>query len=179
MLRYCSLFSKGINAGVFLLTAALFGSSAWAVPEFYKQVNIESSDFTPGMHRVLSGDSSYFLWGEVVVPATCTLEIKPGTTVYGNGSWFDIEQRSVLIIAPKAVLLAEGTIDSPIVFTYYLDDPRDPDDYGPGAKGLWGGIVWCGEAPTSRPDLWYPEVFRLICPVSTMAATGRTTTVEK
>jgi hypothetical protein len=54
---------------------------------------------------------------------------------------------SALFITRGAKLIAEGTATNPIIFTSYYDDLDDACDYGPGASGLWGGLVLLGNAP--------------------------------
>lgn len=136
---------------------ALLAASAFSIPNELTMNHITSASFTPGATKVLSADSVYFLEGAVTIPAGATLHINPGTWIYGSFSMENIAFTSMLIVSPNAILEAEGTVDSPIVFTTLRDEKNDACDFGPGAKGLWGGIIWCGEAPTASPTLGYPE----------------------
>lgn len=76
----------------------------------------------------------YLLTGFVYVRDGVTLTIQPGTVIRG-----DKDSKGTLLIERGAKLMAEGTVDQPIVFTSNFPS-------GSRAYGDWGGIVLCGKA---------------------------------
>lgn len=166
------MFSKLVKFGFVAaaLTATAFAGSGDRDTIYSNKeggpINLETSLFTPGTnyhvypHTNVGADTAYyFLKGSVVVGPTCTLTVHPGARIYGNFSTNKdaATGTSILIIAPNGILMAEGTVDSPIVFTNLRDNDKDIGDLGPGARGLWGGILWCGEAPVVSGTQNYPE----------------------
>src|SRR5262245_49068186 len=69
----------------------------------------------------------------VFVRKGVTLTIQPGTEVRG-------EKGAVLVISRGAKIMAEGTVDKPIVFT--SNQPA-----GQRTPGYWGGVLVLGNAP--------------------------------
>jgi len=98
---------------------------------------------------VLSGDLNtqtltkgvrYLLKGQVFVQNTKVLSIQPGTVIFG-----DKATKGTLIIAPGGKLIAEGTVNEPIVFTSSQKaESRD--------RGDWGGLVILGKAKTNQTN---------------------------
>lgn len=89
-------------------------------------------------------DSIYEMAGKVVVDSGSTLTIDAGTKIFareGQGSL-----SSALIVARGGKILAEGTQDSPIIFSSVLAEDVELDETD---MGLWGGIVVLGYAPIS------------------------------
>ena len=89
-------------------------------------------------------DTVYTMIGKVVVDSGAILTIQPGTLIKspdGQGSL-----ATALVISRGAQIMAEGTIDSPIVFTSIYDTGNNLDETD---QGLWGGIVVLGYATTS------------------------------
>lgn len=82
----------------------------------------------------LTKDKSYLLKGKVYIVGNHTLKVEPGTTIKGSYSGSDV---AVLVVSRGSKLVAEGTVDAPIVFTSSSPNP---------ASGDWGGIVLCGKA---------------------------------
>jgi hypothetical protein len=66
------------------------------------------------------------------------LTIEPGTLVIG-----DKESKAVLIIQRGAKIMANGTVDKPIVFT-------SEQAVGTRLPGDWGGVVICGETVNNQ-----------------------------
>lgn len=92
-----------------------------------------------------SSDKTYELNGFVFVNPGDTLEIEPGTEIQGRlGGGADA---SALIVASGGVIEAEGTASDPIVFTSVraADETLGRDD-----RGLWGGVILLGDAPTNN-----------------------------
>ena len=75
--------------------------------------------------EVWTSELPHVIYGQVVVDSACTLTIEPGTRVYGHdGSG---------ILVYQGTLLAEGTLEAPIVF----QGDRLDDDYVD-EPGQWG-----------------------------------------
>ena len=79
-----------------------------------------------------------FMKGFVYVKSGATLTIEAGSVSPG-------EKAASLIIEPGAKIIAEGTVDKPIVFT---------SDKEPGKRltGDWGGLIICGNARVNRTN---------------------------
>lgn len=82
--------------------------------------------------------SIYKLDGFVYVDSLVTLTIEPGTIIRGIQ-----ETKGSLIIKRGAKIMAEGTVNAPIVFT--SDKPA-----GQRALGDWGGLILLGRAKTNQ-----------------------------
>lgn len=80
----------------------------------------------------------YLLQGQIYVKNNATLTIEPGTVIMGDKSVLG----SGLFITKGAKLIAEGTENSPIVFT-------SNQAAGSRAAGDWGGIILMGKATTN------------------------------
>jgi hypothetical protein len=83
---------------------------------------------------ILRKENTYILKGKVYMVGDHTMTIQPGTTIKGSYSGSDV---AVLIISRGSKIVANGTVDAPIVFTSSSPAP---------ASGDWGGIVICGKA---------------------------------
>jgi hypothetical protein len=86
-------------------------------------------------NRTLKADYTYKLRGLVYVTDGAVLTIEPGTKIVGETG-----QKGGLIITRGAKLIADGTLDKPIVFTSESASP---------IRGDWAGIVLLGNAPTN------------------------------
>ncbi len=73
--------------------------------------------------------------GIVNVTNGATLTVEPGVTVYGKSG-------SALVFAQGTKIMAEGTAESPIVFT-------SSQAAGMRNRGDWGGVVFLGNAATN------------------------------
>jgi len=89
-------------------------------------------------------DTVYEMAGKVVVDSGATLTIQPGTVIKSRDGQGSLS--TALIIAQGGMIYAEGTVDSPIVFTSIYDTGDNLDESD---QGLWGGIVILGDAPIS------------------------------
>ncbi len=85
---------------------------------------------------------TYFLQGFVYVNEGQTLTIEPGCVIKGKSG--QGENASALIVARGAKLMAEGTADSPIIFTAEADDLNGSVSVTD--RGLWGGLIILGSA---------------------------------
>lgn len=94
--------------------------------------NINTSAF-------LTKNKRYLLRGFVNVNPPATLTIEAGTIIYGEKS-----SKGTLIINRGARLIANGTAQSPIVFT-------SQQPIGQRGPGDWGGIIIAGNATINVP----------------------------
>jgi len=85
--------------------------------------------------RTLRAGNVYKLRGIVYVVDGAKLTIEPGVTIQGEKS-----SRGTLVVTRGTQIIANGTVDKPIVFT---SDAATP------ARGDWGGIVLLGRAKTN------------------------------
>jgi len=85
------------------------------------------------------------------------LNVLPGNWIYG-GTWSLLDSAnhvafpygSSLLIMEGGKAHMVGTPDSTIVMTGFGDDFRDIACFGPGVKGMWGGLIIKGLAPVSN-----------------------------
>ncbi|MEP6662326.1 MAG: T9SS C-terminal target domain-containing protein, partial [Verrucomicrobiota bacterium] len=105
-------------------------------------VNISGS--LTGTNNWLS-TNTYLLTGPVYVLSNAVLNIEAGTVIKGqtNATAANI---SFLAITRGAKIFANGTANSPIIFTSVLDDVTDPFDLPIYQRGLWGGVILFGNA---------------------------------
>lgn len=86
-------------------------------------------------NRTLKAQFTYKLRGLVYVTNGAVLTIEPGTKIVGETG-----KNGGLIICRSAKIVADGTVDKPIVFTSESATP---------APGDWAGLVILGNAPTN------------------------------
>ena len=86
-------------------------------------------------NRTLKADYVYKLRGLVYVTNGAVLTIEPGTKIVGETG-----KNGGLIVTRSSKIIADGTVDKPIVFTSESATP---------APGDWGGLVLLGNAPTN------------------------------
>jgi len=96
-----------------------------------------SADITA--NRTLYADTVYQLSGFIKVGNGATLTVQPGTKIVGD---FDIPGSSLFILR-GARIVADGTVDKPIVFT-------SERPVGQRQPGDWGGIIIIGNGITNR-----------------------------
>ncbi|MGQ9620827.1 MAG: hypothetical protein ACUVTX_07585, partial [Bacteroidales bacterium] len=93
----------------------------------------------------------YILEGRIAVLDGVTLTIQHGVIVKGREGTGS--NATALIIARGAKLIAEGTADSPIIFTSVADQILPGEiaspNLEPDVPGLWGGLLILGKAPIS------------------------------
>ena len=99
-------------------------------------VTIEAGDIS--ISTTWTSDKVYLLNGWVYVTNGATLTIQAGTVIRG-----DKANKASLIVEPGGKLIAQGTMDKPIVFT---------SNQAPGSRtyGDWGGVIICGNAITNK-----------------------------
>jgi hypothetical protein len=89
-------------------------------------------------NMTLTADKEWTLKGYVFVTEGATLTIEPGTVIKS-----DVTEKGALCIERGAKIMAQGTVDKPIVFTSGKPaGSREPGD--------WGGLVILGNAKTNR-----------------------------
>lgn len=86
----------------------------------------------------LTNDRTWLVRGFVYIVGGGVLNIEPGTVIFGEKS-----TKGCIIAERGGKLIADGTIDQPIIFT---------SQYEPGNRnsGDWGGIILCGKAPINQ-----------------------------
>ncbi len=86
----------------------------------------------------LTNDRTWLIRGFVYVVNGATLNIEPGTVIFGEKA-----TKGTLIVERGGKLNAEGTQSEPILFL----SQQAP---GQRASGDWGGLVLCGKAPINQ-----------------------------
>jgi hypothetical protein len=142
-----------------LLTAAVIASITLA--SCSDDDNVTGPVEPPTGEEVISGtieedqtwtkDNIYILQGKVVVDGGATLTIEAGTIIKGGPG--QNTQASALVIDRDATLNANGTAEEPIIFTSAEDDIMPGQVVSPNLtvddRGLWGGVIVLGNAPSS------------------------------
>jgi len=99
---------------------------------------LAAGDITSDM--TLTADKVYYLDGWVYVKSGATLTIEAGTIIRGSKA-----NKGALIIEKGAKIMAEGTMEQPIVFT-------SNQDAGSRSYGDWGGVIVLGKATVNKVD---------------------------
>jgi len=93
----------------------------------------------------------YTLESRIAVLSGVTLFIEPGVIVKGQAGTG--ANATALLIARGGKIMAEGTADSPIIFTSVADEIMPGEvaspNLDPVLNGLWGGLLILGNAPIS------------------------------
>jgi hypothetical protein len=110
----------------------------------------------PAAH--LTTASEWVMQGTCYVRPGNTLTIDSGVVIRGIPG-FGGTNPSTLIICRGAQIFANGTVNKPIIMTTTADDLSNPFDFGPGARGIAGGIVICGWSKIAENDLLDPAHF--------------------
>ena len=87
-------------------------------------------------NRTLKAAYTYKLRGLVYVTNGAILTIEPGTKIVGETG-----KNGGLIITRSCKIIADGTVDKPIVFTSEAATPQ---------RGDWAGVVLLGNAPDRK-----------------------------
>lgn len=83
----------------------------------------------------------YVLKGWVYITSGSTLTIEAGTVIKG-----DKATKAAIVVERGGKIIAQGTVDSPIVFT--SNQPA-----GSRKPGDWGGIIICGKATNNKTEM--------------------------
>ena len=86
-------------------------------------------------NRTIKAQYTYKLRGLVYVTNGAILTIEPGTKIVGETG-----KNGGLIITRSSKIIADGTVEKPIVFTSEAAKPQ---------RGDWSGVVILGNAPTN------------------------------
>jgi hypothetical protein len=89
------------------------------------------------VNTTLTANHKYLLKKWVYVKDGATLTIEAGTVIRG-----DKDTKAALIVEPGGKIMAQGTVDKPIIFT--SNQPIHSRSYGD-----WGGVILCGKAPVN------------------------------
>jgi hypothetical protein len=89
-----------------------------------------------------TSDRTYIIDGLVFVNDGQTLSIEAGTVIKGNTS--SKEYPSALVVSRGGKIIAQGTPNSPIIFTSIQDEPVGSLSID--KRGLWGGVIILGNA---------------------------------
>lgn len=96
----------------------------------------------------------YVLKSRIAVVNGVTLTIEPGVIVKGEAG--TQANATALLIARGAKLMAEGTAQSPIIFTSVADEIMPGEiaspNLAPDVAGLWGGLLILGNARISASN---------------------------
>jgi hypothetical protein len=128
-----------------LLTAVLFSTLLSSCEKELgggtPPINVPSQTTLQGninQTTTLTSDKVWTLKGYVYVTDGAKLIIQPGTTIIS-----DVAEKGALCIERGAQIIAEGTLEKPIIFT-------SGKNAGERSPGDWGGIVILGRAKTNR-----------------------------
>ena len=128
-----------------LLTAILFSTLLLSCEKELgggtPPINVPSQTTLQGninQTTTLTSDKVWTLKGYVYVTDGAKLIIQPGTTIIS-----DVAEKGALCIERGAQIIAEGTLEKPIIFT-------SGKNAGERSPGDWGGIVILGRAKTNR-----------------------------
>ncbi len=109
-------------------------------------VTIKDGDLVGGQTYNWTNDKIYLLDGFVYLEDGGVLNIQPGTVIKGKGTPSTSDLASTLIICRGAKIMAEGTKESPIIFTAEDDNLGSSPNLGVNDRGEWGGLLILGKA---------------------------------
>ncbi|MBD3316148.1 MAG: T9SS C-terminal target domain-containing protein, partial [Chitinivibrionales bacterium] len=98
---------------------------------------------------VWTSGNTYWLTEKIFVEEGASLTIEPGVVVKSDA---DLGFAAAgLVVCRGAKIYAEGTVDSPIVFTSIEDQLEGGGSATQPAPGSWGGVIIMGNARINRP----------------------------
>jgi len=105
-----------------------------------------------------TADNTYVLDTVIYVRNNAVLTIEPGTVVKGSTTVTTSRDGvpinvSALWVTRGARLMAEGTRQRPIIFTFEEDNVNSISDVALNTSGRWGGIVLCGKGRLNSAKL--------------------------
>ncbi|SHI35356.1 autotransporter outer membrane beta-barrel domain-containing protein [Pseudozobellia thermophila] len=140
--------SEGVGANIDVFSWTL-GASQGAIPAAPLGTTITKTGILTE-DETWTAENIYVLDGRVVVDNGVTLTIEAGTIIKGEEGQETLA--SALIVDQGGKIMAEGTADSPIIFTSVLDGIEQGQTTGTlsdSDTGLWGGLIVLGKAPIS------------------------------
>lgn len=152
LMSFAVIFAKAQNYPVItdnffekVAYVGAFGSEDWTKTwanfdcqnTVYPATNVNiTGEITSDQHW--TSDKTYLLQGFVYVASGATLTIDAGTVIRGERA-----SMGSLIVEPGGKIIANGTVDKPIVFT-------SNEAAGSRKRGDWGGLIICGKAPLNQ-----------------------------
>lgn len=112
-------------------------------------VQVNDANILPGQQVTWYSDTTYVLNGFVFVDSSATLTIQPGCVIKGHPG--QGENASALIVARGGRIIADGTVDAPIIFTASVDWTDDINSVPMDLRGAWGGLIVLGLATNNNP----------------------------
>ena len=114
-----------------------------------QQVVVTDASINAGDVVTWTSNNEYLLDGMVFVESGAKLYIEAGTVIKAE----DVSgnQSSGLVISQGGKIFAEGTASNPIIFTSKYDDLQGSLTYQD--RGLWGGVILLGYAPTNNAGI--------------------------
>ncbi len=113
-----------------------------------------SADIPVGSSVTWDGADGKAIYLDRDVKVYGQLTVTPGNWIVGGTS---AQLDSIAVIYGTSLIIMEGgkahmvgKKDSTIVMTGFGDDFRDITNFGPGVKGMWGGLIIKGLAPVSN-----------------------------
>ena len=154
-MKFNRLNLLGVLSVIFTIAVMVFTSGCSddddPVSPFERDSNfVYLLDDTVGMGDSLhlEANVAYLCTGFVYIESTAVLSIAPGAVIkFATGSGANA---SALVIARGGKIYARGTAANPIIMTAKADSVGDPTDLATFAKGLWGGLIVLGCAPTNN-----------------------------
>lgn len=131
-----------------------------AVDDATGVVNVGAEEMIVYVNSNITADETwttgkvYVLKSRIAVVNGVTLTIEPGVIVKGEAG--TQANATALLIARGAKLMAEGTAQSPIIFTSVADEIMPGEiaspNLAPDVAGLWGGLLILGNARISASN---------------------------
>lgn len=131
-----------------------------AVDDATGVVNVGTEEMIVYVNSNITADETwktgkvYVLKSRIAVVSGVTLTIEPGVIVKGEAG--AQANATALLIARGAKLMAEGTEQSPIIFTSVADEIMPGEiaspNLAPDVAGLWGGLLILGNARISASN---------------------------
>ena len=129
---------KSLNIWLFTFLAFFVNEISFAQYVAPSDSTINSGVITSNTYLGFGSVTRYLLSGIVKVDAGATLTIKKGTIIFGAPNGVGTAG-GTLVIRRGGKLIADGTVDQPIVFT-------SSKPIGQRAAGDWGGVILLGKA---------------------------------
>ena len=152
-------FTAGTNAGAASVTLSVAdkinqNDDATAVVNIVAEQSVYRVNSNITEDVTWKSGKIYILETRIAVEAGATLTIEPGVIVKGEAGTG--ANATALLVARGARLMAEGTVDEPIIFTSVADEITPSQiaspNLDPDLNGLWGGVIVLGNARISASN---------------------------